>query len=818
MTLETYRGKRDFSRTREPEGLAALPPGRRFVIQKHDARRLHYDFRLELDGVLKSWAVPKGPPEQPGERRLAVQVEDHPIEYGDFEGTIPEGEYGAGTVLVWDQGVWEPEGDAAAQYAEGKLRFCLVGRRLHGCWTLVRMGGEAAGKDRSSWLLIRRGEGERDDPYAEPERSVLTGRTLEEIASGDSTASPPRGEDPLPANIEPQLARLVEEPPRGDDWLFEIKFDGYRILARREGESVRLLSRNGKDWTERFRPVAEAVAALPFREGWLDGEVAILRPDGTTSFQDLQNAISEGRRGELVYLVFDLMHRDGQDLRGLPLTERKAALQSLLGAADNRPSPLRFSDHVRGQGAAFYRQACGLGLEGVIAKRADRPYRAGRGDDWCKIKCLMCQELVVGGFTDPAGSRHDLGALLVGHWDGDGGLRYAGKVGTGFDDRALMDLRRRLDGLLQDEAPFVGPPRRMKGVHWTRPALVAEVAFTGWTADGRLRHASYQGLREDKDPAEVTRERPALAAGSPPAGSAAAVGAAMGLSNPDKVLYPDQGLTKRGLADYYAAVAERMLPEVVDRPLMLLRCPEGQQGQCFVQKHAPDEIPAGLAAVDISESDRVERYLAVTEAAGLASLVQLGVLEIHLWGARRDRLERPDRMVFDLDPAEGLDWAAVVAAAREVRDLLQDDLGLHTFLRTTGGKGLHLVVPLDRRHEWDEVKCFSRAVAERLAGAAPDRYTATLSKGARKGRVFVDYLRNGRGSTAIASYSTRARPGATVATPIAWDELSPGLRPDRFTTGTVPRRIARQDADPWEEIGSVRQSLTKKRKSVLGLE
>jgi bifunctional non-homologous end joining protein LigD len=811
MVLETYRSKRDFTRTREPEGLASLPPGRRFVIQKHDARRMHYDFRLELDGVLKSWAVPKGPPEKPGDRRLAVHVEDHPIDYGDFEGTIPEGEYGAGTVLVWDQGLWEPEGDAAAQYAKGKLRFCLKGQRLHGCWTLVRMGGEAAGKDRSNWLLIRRGEGEADDPYAEPERSVLSGRTLEEIATGGAMRGEPLGQDgPPPERLEPQLARLVEHPPRGDDWLFEIKFDGYRILARREAETVRLLSRNGKDWTERFRPIADAVAALPFHDGWLDGEVAILRPDGTTSFQDLQKAISEGRRGELVYLAFDLLHLDGRDLRGLPLAERKAALQSLLGEADNRPSPVRFSDHLRGQGEAFYRQACGLGLEGVIAKRADCPYRAGRGDDWRKIKCLMRQELVVGGFTEPAGSRQDLGALLVGHRDGDGGLRYAGKVGTGLDDRTLKDLRRRLDGLLQDEAPFVDPPRGMKGVHWTRPALVAEVAFTGWTADGRLRHPSYQGLREDKDPAEVTLER---------AAPAAAAVAAVGLSNPDKVLYPDQGLTKRGLSDYYAAVAERMLPEVLDRPLMLMRCPQGRDGHCFFQKHAPDEIPAGLVGVDVSESgEQVERYLALAEAAGLAALVQLGVLEIHLWGARRDRLERPDRMVFDLDPAEGLDWKLVVAAAREVRALLEDELGLRTFLRTTGGKGLHLVVPLDRRQGWDEVKGFSRAVAERLAREAPDRYTATLSKRARKGRIFIDYLRNGRGSTAIASYSTRARPGATVATPIAWDELSPRLRPDRFTSETVPRRLARQDADPWEDIGSVRQSLTKKRKSVLGLE
>jgi bifunctional non-homologous end joining protein LigD len=938
MALEKYRRKRDFKKTPEPAGRPHAKGGNSFVIQKHAARRLHYDFRLEMDGVLRSWAVPKGPSLDPGEKRLAVHVEDHPIEYGGFEGTIPAGQYGGGTVLLWDRGTWHPEGDPLAGYRKGHLRFRLAGEKLHGGWNLVRMHGERAGEDKENWLLIKENDeaarpGSADAIVRERPESVDTGLGLEEIAAdpdrvwqsdraekvakkGEKKAAAPRPAkvprraalaaavpDPkeipgarkgaLPARVAPQLATLVDAAPHGAEWLHEIKYDGYRALCAVRGGKARVLTRNGKDWTDRFAVVAHAAAALPVKDALLDGEVVVIEADGTTSFQALQNALGEGRESDLVYFAFDLLHLDGYDLRPAPLAARKQALAALLAGADPAGT-ICFSDHVEGEGESFYRQACSFALEGVVAKRADLPYRSGRHKDWLKVKCLQRQEFVIGGFTEPEGSRKGLGALLLGVYEeGEGGdLVFAGKVGTGFDDRMLLDLRKRLGKLERRESPFASPPRELArgtargDVHWVAPRLVAEIAFTEWTREGILRHPTFQGLREDKDPGEVLRERAApaaeaaAAAGKGPAkgkkagarktartgttqsaakatrpaakktgggkagrkGTAAAARSAVApqpaaavastaragksgkemevggirLTHPDKVLFPGMGLTKRELALYYEHIAGWILPHLAGRPLTLVRCPEGQGKECFYQKHVTDQFPPAVHRVEVEENAKTVPYGAVDSLAGLLSLVQMGVLELHIWGAHRDDIERPDYVVFDLDPDVGLAWERVVAGARLLRDLLAG-LGLRSFLKTTGGKGLHVVVPLTRRLGWDEVKAFTKAVAEAVAAAEPERYTANLSKAKRSGRIFIDYLRNGRGATSIAAYSTRARPGAPVSTPLHWDELDSDVRANSFDVRNLPARLESLRADPWQGFAKVRQSITAAMRKAVGL-
>jgi bifunctional non-homologous end joining protein LigD len=950
MPLETYRKKRDFSRTPEPQGSKSGAPkkkrGLRFVIQKHAATRLHYDFRLELDGVLKSWAVPKGPSLDPGEKRLAVHVEDHPVEYGTFEGVIPKGQYGGGTVLLWDRGTWvADEGDAARSYAEGKIKFHLDGKKLRGGWMLVRMTGARAGDDGENWLLIKERDeearpGSGDAVIVEQAESVASGETIEEIAtdprrvwdsnagasgarratvadrkasaaahaqktarraaaakkaggSGSSQAAAPRRQggvlDPqtlpgarraaLPRRIEPQLATLAAAAPEGDEWINEIKYDGYRVLCEVDGGRAKLTTRHGKNWSDRFRPIGAAAAALPVRSALLDGEVVVLEKDGTTSFQALQNALAEGRGRDLVYFAFDLLYLDGYDLRPAPLAARKQALETVLAAAGG--GPLRWSDHVQGGGKAFHRQACSFALEGIVAKRADLPYHPGRSRDWVKVKCLQRQEMVIGGFTDPEGSRTGLGALLVGVYEG-GELRFSGKVGTGFTGKTLDQLRRRLDAIERRSPPFANPPRgaAARGAHWVEPKLVAEVAFAQWTRDGNLRHPTFQGLREDKDPREVVREvpanppddskaapkaapkaasqtaaktaskgtstsaapkarrrsrggstavhartspvparrlsakaaAPAKAAGKQPAETVAGVR----LSHPDKVLYPGHGITKRDLALYYERIGDWILPHLRDRPLTLVRCPAGQGGDCFYQKHLTEQFPPSILRVELEEGGKMVTYGALDSPAGLVALVQMGALELHIWGSHRDRVERPDYLVFDLDPDEGLDWARVVAGARLVHDLLAE-LGLRTFLKTTGGKGLHVVLPLARRHDWDEVKAFTRALAEKIAAADPQHYTSHLPKAQRKGRIFIDYLRNQRGATSIAAFSSRSRPGAPVSTPLDWEELDSDVRGNTYTVETLPRRLENLTADPWQGFNEVRQWITPAIRKQVGL-
>jgi bifunctional non-homologous end joining protein LigD len=836
MALTEYRRKRDFAKTPEPAGAAVPETVSRplsFVIQKHAARRLHYDFRLELDGVLKSWAVPKGPSLDPGEKRLAVHVEDHPLEYGGFEGVIPEGQYGAGTALIWDRGSWTPlDPDPEAAYAKGNLKFVLDGTKLHGKWALVRMGGKHAGRHNENWLLIKERDAAAmpqsgDAVVADHPRSVATGRALEEIAADRDRVWGPNGEERTAAagsgEPKPQLATAADRAPDGPQWFHEIKYDGYRLLSRVRNGKAQLLTRNTLDWTERFPALAARLAELPVAAALIDGEIVHLEPDGTTNFGHLQDAISNERTDPLVFYTFDLLHLDGYDLTGAALEDRKALLAELV--PPHSTGTLRYSDHQVGRGPEFFRQACSYGLEGIVSKRRDRPYRLGRSKDWVKVKCANRDEFVVIGFTEPAGGRQGLGALLLGYYNPQGGLHYAGRVGTGFADAQLAALRARLEPLERAGAPVAALPKgaSLKGVHWTKPALVAEVRYGNWTVDKVLRHATFVALREDKSPAEIIRDADAPASPAPAAAAKPMITRrnarggttefeGVRLTNPDRVLYPEEGITKLDLARYYAEIGDWALPQLAHRPLSLLRCPTGLGGESFFQKHAATGMPKALGGIEIDG----EIHLAIEDLAGLISLVQIGVLEIHPWGSTVDKVEQPDRITFDLDPDIGLPWSQIAAAALEIRDALKG-YGLRSFAKTTGGKGLHVVAPLTPELGWDEIKTFTKAVADHLAAQNPQRYTTNQSKRVRQGRIYIDYLRNARGSTAIGAYSARARPGAPIATPLFWSEVEEGVRPEGFTVATVPRRVAALKSDPWAEIGTVRQKITPAVRRKLGL-
>ena len=860
MGLREYRRKRDFGRTPEPAG--SVPKRRAktkpsFVVQKHAARRLHYDFRLELDGVLKSWAVPKGPSLDPQAKRLAVHVEDHPIEYGGFEGVIPRHEYGGGTVMLWDRGWWEPVDDAAVGYAKGNLKFILHGDKLRGKWALVRMKSRRDGDKADNWLLIKERDGEArpgsDDAVVRDEtRSVATGRDMPaiaadadrvwssktgEVTSKAAAAGKPRGDRPAvdvaaiagarrakaPPKVSPQLASPASQAPAGDDWLHEIKLDGYRMLARLEDGKVELRSRNDLDWTKKFPELAAALARLPADAALLDGEVVHFAESGVTSFSALQNDLSEGTTAGLVYVAFDLLFLDGWDLTGGALEKRKAALAALL-AIDASPL-VRYGDHQIGKGPEFFAGACRLGLEGIVSKRRDVPYRAGRDAAWLKLKCGEREEFVVVGFTDAAGVRSGFGALLVGYHTPGGELVYAGRVGTGYSAKLLTALRERLDRL-ERKRPTVKLPEGLssKGIHWVEPKLVAEVRFAEWTRDAILRQASFIGIREDKSPAEIVLDpaaagRGARAPGQPSAPAVGLDGAAVvegiRITNAERMVYPELGISKLAVAQYYAAVAELMLPHVRRRPLSLLRCPEGLAGECFFQKHLTAGFPDAIERVPIDTKEGREIYLMISDVRGLIGLVQMGVLEIHPWGSTVDRLEQPDRLIFDLDPDDGLAWERVIAAAVTVRETLRG-LGLRSFAKTTGGKGLHVVAPMKPTLEWDAAKEFSRALVARLAEKEPHLYTASLAKQARRGRVFIDYLRNGRGATAVAAYSTRARPGATVSTPLAWEDVESGIRSGHFTLSNVPQRIRSGAADPWRDFAATKQAISAAARRTLG--
>ncbi|QDQ24901.1 DNA ligase D [Chitinimonas arctica] len=828
MSLEQYWRKRDFKQTPEPAGtVGASGDSLGYVIQKHAARNLHYDFRLELGGALKSWAVPKGPSLDPAQKRLAVQVEDHPLDYGGFEGIIPARQYGAGTVMLWDRGIWVPDGDPMAGYRKGHLSFQLLGEKLAGAWSLVRMARRGTDKQ-ENWLLIK-----AEDAYARHGQdgeitrhrlhSVLSHRNMQEIAEGRRPPHPAAtstGKVSLPAFVAPQLATLATQLPGSGDWLAELKYDGYRMLARIAHGKVTLWTRNRQDWTRRIPDLVSALSALPVQDAWLDGEVVALDDHGDISFQALQEAF--GRENDakpatgLQYLVFDLPWCEGADLRALPQRLRKQRLGQLLAGLPGT-APIKYSKHIEGPCSRLpeaFGQSCRQGMEGLILKRADAAYAGKRSRHWLKLKCGNRQEFVVGGYTLPKGRRLGLGALLVGEFR-DGGLHYAGRVGTGFSHATLGKLSRQLAQLAQSRCPFDAVPAEPADtvIRWVKPILVAETRFAGWTGARRLRQAVYLGLREDKPASEVTMERASRRPAQ--ANSESATVAGVVISHPERVLFADTGLTKLDLARYYEAVAAHLLPQLRDRPLSLVRCPRGPAHPCFFQKHLDEGMPASLTAVTVQQQDGPARYMAANRLEALIGLVQLGVVELHTWNARRDRLDRPDKLILDLDPAPDVAWRQVQEGAMLIRSLLQE-LGLACFLKVTGGKGLHVEVPLYRYHDWATVKQFSERVARHLAALIPRRFTANMAKAQRKGRIFIDYLRNAEGATAVSAFSVRARPGAPVAVPISWEELAEGVRSDQFGIEATLQRLRDQSADPWADYDSQRARLTKAMLARLG--
>lgn len=843
MGLEKYWEKRDFQKTPEPHG-AVIKPGRRlnYYIQEHHASRLHYDFRLELDGTLKSWAIPKGPSLDPADRRLAVHVEDHPLEYGTFEGDIPEHQYGAGHVKLWDRGVWEPEGDARNGFQHGRLKFHLEGRKLHGGWTLVRMHSQEKGKD--NWLLIKeddeearngeeahitelRPESVADQPAKSGKKSAAKSEAVQKGVRKAVSASALKSVAgveavPMPDIVSPQLATLAEHAPKGDDWLSEVKFDGYRAVSRIEHGSAQIFTRAGNDWTAKWPAITESLKALPVAQAWIDGEVVATDSDGKISFQALQNLMRLGKGAQLAYYVFDLIYLDGHDLSAVPLVERKRLLKNIL---DNLPegSPVLYSDHIAGGAQQVFEHACMHGIEGIVAKRADAGYQQYRSRAWLKVKCMLRQEFVIAGYTDPGGSRVEFGALLVGGYDERQRLQYCGKVGTGFDRALLKSVSRDFKKLEQAKTAFHNPPTgsEARGVHWLKPELVAEVDFAQWTNGGNIRHASFVGLRTDKPQAQIVRERPLSdkemkqadkeEAAPPKAAGKGGHATVEGveISNPTKILFPRIGLTKLGLAEYYESIGDWIVPHLKNRPLVLVRCPQGGEHKCFFQKHVNETIADAIERIEVPEENGTATYMMANSLAAVIGLVQMGVLELHTWGSSKGHLEYPDRMIFDLDPAEGLPWESVVEGAQLVHGLL-DEIGLTSFLKTTGGKGLHIVVPLKPERPWDEVKAFSKAIAGHMAHTLPERFTANMAKARRGGRIFIDYLRNGMGATAVAAFSTRARPEATVSMPIFWDELGPDLHADAFNTRNAGKRLAKLREDPWKDYFGLKQRFTSK--------
>jgi bifunctional non-homologous end joining protein LigD len=852
--LDRYRAKRDFTKTGEPSGKekVAASPQLRFVVQKHAARRLHYDLRLELDGVFKSWAVTKGPSLDPHERRLAVEVEDHPLDYGDFEGTIPQGQYGGGTVMLWDRGYWSPEGTASAksQLRKGDLKFVLMGEKLRGGWVLVRMRSE--GEKRVNWLLIKHRDGtERDgdgDSLLRHDRSVASGRAMDQIAAGKKPGPKPfmstsrtrakpgavwqsnraardmperiaaprartktvpaRARARMPDFIEPQLCSLSDRAPSAAEWVHEIKFDGYRIQIHVENGAAVLRTRKGLDWTAKFRAVAAAAAKLP--DCVIDGEVVALDAKGAPDFAALQGALSGGRSDALIYYAFDLLYFDGEDLRGASLEERKSKLERLL--ARKAKGVIRYVEHFTAAGDAVLRSACSMSLEGIVSKRLGDPYRSGRAGQWTKTKCRGGQEVVIGGWSDTAGKFR---SLLVGIFRGSR-LVSVGRVGTGFGHDKLNLLMERLKPLAAKENPFAGPgaPRAASNIHWVKPRLVAEIEFAGWTSDGQVRQAAYKGLRADKPVHEVTAEKPASAASPRKRKSSVLPGATtrrsetdhvMGvtISHADKPLWPEDGngaaVTKADLARYFESVGEWIIAHVRGRPCSIVRAPDGIGGEHFFQRHAMRGMSNLLESVTVW-GDR-KPYLEIDRTEGLVAAAQIAAVELHPWNCAPGRPEVPGRLVFDLDPAPDVAFAAVISAALELKQRLEA-LGLVSFCKTTGGKGLHVVTPLanaPRRKgpQWPQAKAFARDVCARMAAESPERYVLNMAKKQRTGRIFLDYLRNDRMATAVAPLSPRARPGAPVSMPLVWSSVKSGLDPKRYTLRSVPKLITASKA--WKD-------------------
>ncbi len=847
MALEDYNKKRDFKKTSEPRGKKpAGKSGNSFCIQKHDATRLHYDFRLELDGVLKSWAVTRGPSLDTSEKRLAVQTEDHPLEYGDFEGTIPKGEYGGGTVMLWDRGTWTPVHDPHKGLAKGHLEFELDGEKLSGRWHLVKMPRRAREK-RDNWLLMK-----ADDEMARPEKdgniledkpdSVKTGRDLSAIAKdapgwsskkGKLRRQTPKTADQLPDLspktrrqtgkrasskavdlpdfVSPALATLVAKAPSGQRWIHEIKFDGYRLQARISHGNIKLLTRTGLDWTHKFgKEIVTALAKLPVETALIDGELVVETQTGTSDFSALQNDLSEGRSDRFTYYAFDLIHLNGEDTAKKKLLERKELLETLLPADDG---PVRYSNHFEQEGETVKAHACKLNLEGVISKVSTHPYPSGRSKSWVKSKCSSRQEFVIAGYVPSTVDKKLIGSLVLGVYNGKK-LEHIGRVGTGYSRKVAADLFKRLNSIEISESPFdaklVADARR--GVQFVEPELVAEIEFRGWTGDHNLRHASFRGLREDKPASDVGKEEAKEATKSKTSSKSPSLPSSVKLTHPDRLYWPEDGVTKEGLANYYAEVWRPMAPFILNRPLALLRCPGGITGQCFFQKHVWKGANRAIKLFKDPKDKPGEDPLVLIEGfEGLIGLVQAGVLEVHPWGSTVEALEKPDMIIMDLDPGEGVTWDRICSAAREIKDRLEA-VGLAAFVKTSGGKGLHVVSPLTPKADWADVKAFTKQMAEAMAADSPDDYVSVVTKSKRKNKILVDYLRNGRNATAVAPYSTRARKGAAISMPVEWDEVGRDLKPDGFTIENAPARVANRKRDPWEGFRSAAEPLPRSRK------
>lgn len=836
-SLSEYQRKRNFSETPEPSGAGARKAkagSLGFVIQKHDARRLHYDFRLELDGTLKSWAVPKGPSLDPRDKRLAVHVEDHPLDYASFEGNIPEGHYGAGDVIVWDHGVWQPHGDPRAAYKAGRLKFTLIGEKLNGDWALVRTHLKGSG-DKEQWLLIKERDdtarpAEEYDVVAEQPASVISGATVGDAPKAKARTKAPakvaRLKAPaepaaeLPETLAPQLASLVEQPPAGQ-WLYEVKFDGYRLLARIQGGEVRLFTRNGHDWSERMPRQIKELTALGLGDSWLDGEVVVLNEDGLPDFQALQNAFVLGRSLDIVYYLFDAPFLNGEDLRSTPVEQRREALKRALGG--KRHKLLRFSEAFEADHRDIVESACTMKLEGVIGKRLGSSYQSRRSPDWIKLKCRLRQEFVIVGYTAPQGSRSGFGALLLAVHE-DGRLRYAGRVGTGFSETSLKQLHAALEALARKDSPLEErlTGQAARGVSWVEPTLVGEVEFAEWTREGIVRHAAFVGLRGDKPAEEIIHETPGKTPRARSKSTAAAAKpktsaeprtksgkqpvAGVPISHPERVIDADSGTRKVDLARFYERIAEWVLPQLDDRPVSIVRVPDGVGGEQFFQKHAERLAIPNIKHLDRKLDPGHAALMEIDNLQALVGAVQMGTIELHTWNATASSIEKPDRFVLDLDPDPKLPWRSMLEAAQLLLGVL-DELGLDAFLKTSGGRGIHVIVPLARQAGWDEVKEFAKAVAQFMTQQLPERFTATMGPKNRIGKIFIDYLRNTRGASTVAAYSVRARPGLPVSVPIARDELQQLHSAAQWTVSNLHERLDALQEDPWTGYAN-RQRIT----------